>query len=67
MGLPGRGLVHPDPQGPHVARETWTVKFNPTVIESFSPVSDGVARIVGVSDDYDAVQKAVDSHDKGVP
>jgi Cof subfamily protein (haloacid dehalogenase superfamily) len=50
-----------DPQGPHVARETWTVKFDPTVIESFAPVSDGVAKIVGVSDDYDAVQKAVDA------
>ena len=50
-----------DPQGPHVARETSTVKFDPTVIESFAPVSDGVAKIVGVSDDFDAVQKAVDA------
>ena len=50
-----------DPQGPHVARETSTVKFDPTVIESFASVSHGVAKIVGVSDDYDAVQKAVDA------
>jgi Cof subfamily protein (haloacid dehalogenase superfamily) len=50
-----------DPQGPHVARETRTVKFDPTVIESFASVSDGVAKVVGVSDDYDAVQKAVDA------
>jgi len=50
-----------DPQGPHVARETWTVKFDPTVIESFASVSDGVAKVVGVSDDFDAVQKAVDA------
>jgi len=50
-----------DPKGPHVAREAWTVKFEPTVIESFASISDGVAKIVGVSDDYDAVQKAVDA------
>jgi Cof subfamily protein (haloacid dehalogenase superfamily) len=46
-----------DPQGPYVAREAWTVKFDPTPIDSFTPVSDGVAKIVGVSDDRDAVQK----------
>jgi Cof subfamily protein (haloacid dehalogenase superfamily) len=50
-----------DPQAPHVARETWTVKFEPTVVQSFTSVSDGVAKIVGVSDDYGAVQKAVDA------
>ena len=50
-----------DPKGPHVAREAWTVKFEPTVVESFASVSGGVAKIVGVSDDYDAVQKAVDA------
>ena len=50
-----------DPKAPHVAREAWTVKFDPTVIDSFASVSDGVAKVVGVSDDYDAVQKAVDA------
>jgi Cof subfamily protein (haloacid dehalogenase superfamily) len=50
-----------DAQGPHVARETWTVKFDPTPISSFAPVSDHVAKIVAVSDDYDAVQRAVDA------
>jgi Cof subfamily protein (haloacid dehalogenase superfamily) len=50
-----------DPQGPHVARETWTVKFDPTPVDSFAPVSDHVAKVVGVSDDYDAVQRAVDA------
>ena len=49
-----------DSRGPHVARESWTVRFDPTPIESFAPVSDGVAKVVGVSDDHDAVQKAVD-------
>jgi Cof subfamily protein (haloacid dehalogenase superfamily) len=50
-----------DPHAPHVAREAWTVKFEPTVIGSFASVSDAVAKVVGVSDDYDAVQKAVDA------
>ena len=50
-----------DPRAPHVAREAWTVKFEPTVIDSFASVFDAVAKVVGVSDDYDAVQKAVDA------
>jgi len=50
-----------DPRAPHVAREAWTVKFEPTVIANFAPVFDAVAKVVGVSDDYDAVQKAVDA------
>ena len=50
-----------DPKGPHVARETWTVRFEPTPVDGFAAVSDGVAKVVGVSDDYDAVQKAVDA------
>jgi Cof subfamily protein (haloacid dehalogenase superfamily) len=49
-----------DPHAPHVARETWTVKFDPTVVANFAAVSDRVAKVVGVSDDYDAVQRAVD-------
>jgi Cof subfamily protein (haloacid dehalogenase superfamily) len=50
-----------DPKAPHVARETWTVKFDPTVVDGFASVSDNVAKVVGVSDDYDAVQKGVDA------
>ena len=50
-----------DPQAPHVAREAWTVKFDPTASGSFTSVSGGVAKIVGVSDDHDAVQRAVDA------
>ena len=50
-----------DPKAPHVARETWTVKFDATVIDNFASVSNGVAKITGVSDDYDAVQKGVDA------
>jgi hydroxymethylpyrimidine pyrophosphatase-like HAD family hydrolase len=36
------------------------VRFDPTPVDSFSAVSDKVAKVVGVSDDHDAVQKAVD-------
>jgi Cof subfamily protein (haloacid dehalogenase superfamily) len=50
-----------DPKAPHVARETWTVKFDATVTDDFASVSNGVAKITGVSDDYDAVQKGVDA------
>jgi Cof subfamily protein (haloacid dehalogenase superfamily) len=50
-----------DVQGPHVAREARTVRFDPTPIESFSSVSDAVAKIVGVSDDHDAVRRAVEA------
>jgi Cof subfamily protein (haloacid dehalogenase superfamily) len=50
-----------DPHGPHVARESWTVRFDPTPVDSFAAVSDHVAKVVGVSDDHDAVQKAVDA------
>jgi Cof subfamily protein (haloacid dehalogenase superfamily) len=49
-----------DPDGPHVAREAHTVQFEPTVVESFDGVESGVAKIVGVSDDYDVVAAAAD-------
>jgi Cof subfamily protein (haloacid dehalogenase superfamily) len=48
----------PDPKGPHVDREAWTVKFEPKVMTGLAGLTDGVAKIVGVSDDYDAVSKA---------
>jgi Cof subfamily protein (haloacid dehalogenase superfamily) len=47
-----------DLQGAHVDREQWTVKFPPTVTDSFADLTDGVAKIVGVSDDLDAVAQA---------
>lgn len=47
-----------DPKGPHVDREAWTVKFDPTVVESYKDLTDNVAKIVGISDDHDAVQTA---------
>ena len=47
-----------DPKGPHVAREAWTVRFDPTPVDGFAAVSDSAAKVVGVSDDHDAVQQA---------
>ncbi|HEU5264868.1 MAG TPA: HAD hydrolase family protein, partial [Gaiellaceae bacterium] len=47
-----------DRAGGHVARESHTVQFSPTVVESFDGRTDGVAKIVGVSDDHDAVAAA---------
>lgn len=46
-----------DPNAPHVAREEWTVKFPPTVVTSFDGLLGRVAKIVGVSDDYERVAK----------
>jgi Cof subfamily protein (haloacid dehalogenase superfamily) len=45
----------PSRHGPHVDREEWTVKFPPTVVSSFAGLLDRVAKIVGVSDDLEAV------------
>jgi Cof subfamily protein (haloacid dehalogenase superfamily) len=49
-------FVH-ERHGPHVDREEWTVKFSPTVVSSFDGLLDNVAKIVGVSDNLQAVQK----------
>ena len=46
-----------DPNAAHVAREQWTVKFPPTVVKTFAGLLARVAKIVGVSDDYDRVAK----------
>ena len=45
-----------DAKAPHVARETWTVKFDARVVKAFSDeqLADAV-KIVGVSDDLDKV------------
>jgi Cof subfamily protein (haloacid dehalogenase superfamily) len=49
-----------DPNAPHVDIEAETVRFEPTTIPDFSSVADGVAKIVGVIDDHNVVQRAVD-------
>ncbi len=46
-----------DSRAAHVAREQWTVKFPPTVVKTFAGLLGRVAKIVGVSDDYDRVAK----------
>ncbi len=48
----------PDLKGPHVDREAWTVKFQPKVMHSLDGLTTDVAKIVGVSDDHDAVARA---------
>ncbi|HUN79774.1 MAG TPA: Cof-type HAD-IIB family hydrolase [Solirubrobacteraceae bacterium] len=47
-----------DARGPHVDREAATVQFSPTVADSFAGIREDVAKLVGVSDDHDAVQRA---------
>jgi hypothetical protein len=55
----------PDLSGPHVDRESWTVKFQPKVMTSIKDLTSSVAKLVGVSDDHDAVSKAsVAAHDR---
>jgi Cof subfamily protein (haloacid dehalogenase superfamily) len=44
---------------PHVDREEWTVKFSPTVVSTFEDVFDRVVKIVGVSDDLEAMARCV--------
>ena len=49
-------FVH-ERHGPHVDREEWTVKFPPTVVADFTGLTDNVAKLVGVSDDLEAVAR----------
>ena len=42
---------------PHVAREAWTVKFDAKVVSDFTDALKQAAKIVGVSDDHDRVQR----------
>jgi Cof subfamily protein (haloacid dehalogenase superfamily) len=41
----------------HVAREEWTVKFPPVVTADFEAHLERVVKVVGVSDDHDAVAR----------
>ena len=42
---------------PHVAREAWTVQLKPTVVADVGEKLGQIAKIVGVSDDHDKVQR----------
>jgi hydroxymethylpyrimidine pyrophosphatase-like HAD family hydrolase len=53
----GKDWLVRDPDAPHVAREQWTVKFAPTVVENFKQVLQSAVKIVGVSDDHDLVAR----------
>jgi Cof subfamily protein (haloacid dehalogenase superfamily) len=47
-----------DPNAPHSDKEAKTVQFAPTVVKDFSQaLSEGVSKIVGVSDDLDLVAR----------
>jgi Cof subfamily protein (haloacid dehalogenase superfamily) len=55
----------PDPHGSHVARESATVRFEPKVMTSLDGLTRDVAKLVGVSDDLDAVAHAASAaHDQ---
>ncbi len=57
-----------DDTAPHVAREAWTVKFQPSVVTAFTDAHLAHAvKIVGVSDNHDAVANTerVAQHDLG--
>jgi Cof subfamily protein (haloacid dehalogenase superfamily) len=50
-----------DPKAPHVDREAWTVKFEPKIMDGFDGLTDDVVKLVGVSDDHDAITKATEA------
>jgi len=54
----GTDWIVPDRNGPHVDREAWTVKFEPTVTSDLHTITDDVVKIVGVGDDHAAVEAA---------
>jgi Cof subfamily protein (haloacid dehalogenase superfamily) len=47
------------PSAAHVEREARTVEFAPTVVDSYDQLTDGVAKLVGVSDDPHAIAAAI--------
>ncbi len=51
----GTAWYVPDPAGAHVDREAWTVKFAPTVMHGFDGLTNGVVKLVGVSDDHESI------------
>jgi Cof subfamily protein (haloacid dehalogenase superfamily) len=53
----GKDWLVRDPQAAHVAREQWTVKFAPTVVDDFEDALGNAVKIVGVSDDHDLVAR----------
>jgi Cof subfamily protein (haloacid dehalogenase superfamily) len=46
-----------DPGAPHAEQEARTVQFQPTVVPAYDSLVDRAIKIVGVSDDHDAVAR----------
>jgi hypothetical protein len=53
----GNDWLITEADAPHVAREAWTVKFEPKIASDVGEKLDQVAKIVGVSDDLEQVQR----------
>jgi Cof subfamily protein (haloacid dehalogenase superfamily) len=54
-----------DLDAPHIARESFTVRFDPTRVDDFDGMTESVAKIVGVSDDHELVASpASAAHDE---
>src|SRR5215831_13052738 len=53
----GNDWLITNPDAPHVAREARTVQFKPTVVSDVGEDLTQIAKIVGVSDDYEKVQR----------
>jgi hydroxymethylpyrimidine pyrophosphatase-like HAD family hydrolase len=53
----GQDWLIRDPKAPHVAREQRTVRFAPTVVADFGEALDSAAKIFGVSEDHDLVER----------
>jgi Cof subfamily protein (haloacid dehalogenase superfamily) len=47
-----------DTAAPHIEKEAATVRFAPTRVESFEGITQGIVKIVGVSDDLDRLAEA---------
>jgi Cof subfamily protein (haloacid dehalogenase superfamily) len=47
-----------EPHAAHVKKEADTVLFAPTVVDSFDGMTQGIVKIVGISDDLERVAKA---------
>jgi hypothetical protein len=47
-----------DAKAPHIRKEADTVRFEPTVVDSFAGLTEGIAKIVGVGDELDHVAEA---------
>jgi Cof subfamily protein (haloacid dehalogenase superfamily) len=56
-------LVH-NPDAPHVAREAFTLGFQPTAVRDFGAALDHVGKLVAVGDDREAVTRCNETLDR---